>query len=365
MRVLFAAAGLALVAAVLGSTALASDQMRLMAAPNREAAALLLIADAAGIEPKPRSMNKAVELCRSGKSGLETIKRAAREIGLKLETADLTAANLRGIEGPVVAVERSPDEYAIYLLRGPSGVERLDSSGVRLVSWDEVARRFTGHILRMPQGAPRPAAAELQEFYQTVDVRGPGEAVKRQFRVTNKGAKPLLIDLRQISCRCATATSGNGSIPPGGSTEITMSAEPEEAGRSVYSATFDTNDPYWPRVVLVLDVKVPRTPKLYPETLFISLAGSRRSADEKVTLSAPPGVEAGSVSTTAKWLEARLGSRESVEGLTRWPVEVNVRDTVPLGESKAEVVVELAGGDLRSVRLPVTVRNFGVKSDVR
>ncbi|MBI4612790.1 MAG: DUF1573 domain-containing protein [Planctomycetes bacterium] len=332
-----------------------SDEGERRAAPNPGIAALILLAEATGRELDPAGFEKAIPACPGPEPSIEEVQAAGAFLGLELIARDASLDDLAAIPGPLIAAETGGAGYAVYLLRGPRSIQRLDKDGLETLEWSEISRRYAGRVLSIREKEPRAAALRVDEFHAVVSASGPGDVVEHVFHVANDGESPMSLRVTQVSCECSTAFGGDPAVPAGGETRLTVNIRAKQAGQARHRVVIATGDPYWPSAILTLEVRVPLSVGVYPEHLFISRGGEALPAN-RATLSAPLAARLTGLAATAPWLEARVTGERSEPERRLWSIEVAAAPSAPGGESHAEVILEVAMPGRVLVRLPVTVR---------
>ena len=239
----------------------------------------------------------------------------------------------------------------------------MDDLEARLASTTETAVSMAGNPQLVVEDGP--------EFdFGMMDL---SESKSHTFVLINEGDSPLTLDLLGTTCKCAIGTLPDGSIPPGGSGEVTMEWTAKgEAPEYRQSATIETNDPnkrvlrlsVFGKVVQILRA-VPRTvtltdvPSSAARTAVFELVNFKEDQFEmerfrwtNVDLEDYLEVEARPL--TAEELEDAYGA------LSGYHCEVTVRPGLPMGSFKSELGVQLNGD--RAVN--VAVRG-NVVTDIR
>jgi hypothetical protein len=287
----------------------------------------------------------------------ESLGPAAAALGVRLERVEASVEKWLEIPGPVLAEERASPGWAIYLLRSKHGVQRLSRRSVKMLTWEDAASRYTGRLLRMTAGAPRPSVLNLSEFHARISCRGPGDVVRRVFHIGNAGREPLGLRLVSTSCACSTVTLSSQTIQPGTEGTVRLTIRSQGVGLSDQRLVLATTDPYWPQITLGVELKTPQPISLYPERLFLSNFG--QTAEAEASLMAPGHASLLGLATTAAWLEAWTTPERELDELKQWTLHMRVHPPLSAGENRADVIAELSTPEASFARLPVIVRRFG------
>ncbi len=330
-----------------------------------DADAFTELTQAFGLERTAERAERWASNCPPGTvSRWEQLPAAAAALGIRLESRQVPLERWPDLPGPLIAAERDPPGWAVYLLRSKYAVQRFRHGNIETLSWTEVAERYAGRVLRRAE-IPRAAILDIQEFHARITCRSPDDQVQQVFRLGNLGRETLGIRVLGTSCACTAANATSQAIQPRGSGTVDVAVRAQGVGTARHRVLLATSDPYWPRVTLTVELTTPQPVSLYPERLFLSSFGEPLEAE--VTLAAPGQAKLGGMETTAAWLEAHATPERELAEMSQWSLHLRVRpETVP-GEHRADVLVELATPKTAIARLPVTVRRFaaGTAGDFR
>jgi hypothetical protein len=124
-------------------------------------------------------------------------------------------------------------------------------------SWQVVVICILSMIPMSVVAANAPSMALDRTEHDFGDVQE-GTEVKTSFVVSNAGNAPLVIDDVRTSCGCTGAVAGSRQVPPGGSTQITVSYDAAGAspGDKNHGVLIHCNDPNRPVAQLQIHVHV-------------------------------------------------------------------------------------------------------------
>ncbi|MCO6046740.1 DUF1573 domain-containing protein [Aeoliella sp. ICT_H6.2] len=96
-----------------------------------------------------------------------------------------------------------------------------------------------------------------------------GTSRKHSFKVTNKGTKPLTVQVVSTTCKCTAGDMAKNPIPPGETEDLTLTwVAKVNAGTFRQTATLETNDPRARRVELTVEGMVNNVSTVEPNQWF-------------------------------------------------------------------------------------------------
>jgi hypothetical protein len=120
-----------------------------------------------------------------------------------------------------------------------------------------------------PNGpAPKVNVGQTEYKFGTLDMHATGT---HDFVFSNTGKAPLVLRAGASSCRCAWSKIEQDTIPPGGSSRVTLTWKPKEkSGPYQQTATILTNDPAQPKVGLTVTGRFATALQFFPQLLVFS-----------------------------------------------------------------------------------------------
>jgi hypothetical protein len=219
--------------------------------------------------------------------------------------------------------------------------------------------------------APRAETTETEHAFGTI---GTGESGGHAFTIRNVGGGPLALTKGATSCTCTISDfekaeggdpAGTKTVPPGGSTVVTVRWKGKGSGPFRQQATIFTNDPRRPEIVFVVAGRVVPTWKAVPEAVvFPRLSattgdraevrlftfGAHPPADAEAVIDDPQAAQFFSLATAALPAAELADEPGATGGLL---LSVGVKPGLPLGPLRHTILVSFRTPDPVAVELPV------------
>jgi len=147
-------------------------------------------------------------------------------------------------------------------------------------------------------------------------VMNPGDKQTRKFTVRNEGEGDLKLSLGKTTCKCTLANLDEETIPPGGSTEITLEWHTEEAQfRFRQAAVINTNDPRQPMFELAVEGSVRTKLATLPSEVYFAEVpkNTGRTTDVLLYSQAFDRLEITSIESTLPAVTATLATEPTTD----------------------------------------------------
>ena len=274
------------------------------------------------------------------------IQSAATTLKWPLNSGTFTLQQMRARGGAYLVKVRAPDEWMVVAAVGSSQSVVQSAHGVAVMPNAVLQQRMTSDVLM--SGAPDAASRVLVvEPVVAARVATIGEALRIRVPIRNRGAVPLQVQTLHASCSCTSDDNSPRILAAGESGELSFKVDARESGKRMVSVLVGTNDPLWPRLTLAFEIETPQV--ITPPTLFLS--GQKGQVLKGTTdLVLPPRATVSGVSSKNPLLLAKLVDG-AVTGAQRIAVEVAA--DAPAGQFADILDVELSGGDITKIVVPV------------
>jgi len=187
-----------------------------------------------------------------------------------------------------------------------------------------------------------------------------GSKVAHEFEIGNEGEADLLIQRISASCGCTASTVSSRTIPPGKSEKLRVEFDTAGfSGNKTKSVQVVTNDPQRQEIVFSLKGVVEPGVVVEPARLEFGEITSSSSLEERqrqftVRSGASSGVVISSVKSYSRYVSV------AAQGGSSYKIELSPE--LPKGEFRDRVVVEVEGGKVQPVNVPITA---SVRRDLR
>lgn len=182
-----------------------------------------------------------------------------------------------------------------------------------------------------------------------------GAAVSYDFSINNSGSSDLIIDRVIAGCGCTATSLTATNIKPGEEGRIRVSMDSHGmSGRVSKDVRIYSNDPDNAISVVSLVGDIEPEIRVEPANLFfdklIKVSGASAPTKEvSVKVNSNSKLKIQSIKSYSKFIKVEERSVSDNEK----KVEVSLDPSLPLGEFRDRVVVELIGGDRKSLNIPV------------
>ena len=182
-----------------------------------------------------------------------------------------------------------------------------------------------------------------------------GQEITHDYTIKNSGTAELSIQRIVPSCGCTIANSSSSLLPAGGEGKISVQFDTSGfSGDKTKIVRVYSNDPDSPVQDIVLKGRVEPDVQIEPRTVFLGevVAGSEGPGPRQiVSLSLKDGAKL--KITGFKTFSRYLKVEEVESGARHRRIAVSLDPSVPAGDFRDRVVVELDGGADKTVNLPV------------
>lgn len=266
---------------------------------------------------------------------------------------------------PCIIHLKAPAHFLTVARASSEWVQLLDSGRVIVVPREEIEKRYSGHALildqsQFPDGGAR---LEVPDFHHTFGIAGVGQEVEHAFTIRNAGDEDLVVVPQSGTCCGAPkVTIPTDTLPPGETTQVTVSFTITYSGSVMKSAKLLTTDPTQPVVFLTVHGKVPHDLRVYPDRIY--LGGDKGALPIRtVTISGPAEMDLTEVTTERGLFDLTLSEpRVSEDEKKTWTLELAFKPESFVGEIADQLSINTTHAERPLVTIPITGR---IRGDLR
>jgi hypothetical protein len=297
----------------------------------------------------------------------------AARLGFKTKAVKIGFDELVVSHKPAILHLKDPDHFVLMLDGSAQHVRLLEYANgiVAVVSRTELEKRFDG-IALLPEvdslGAPQ-VQFEATDF--EFGIAGIGQKIEHDYQFSNRGSKPLKIEIGHTSCGCTVAffqktddtTVQSGSskelvLPPGSVSKVKLSFTAQTIGNVQQMVTVRTNDPVRPLIYLTIRGTSPRDVQVSPQAVSIDVqkqAGLRKTL--QVTGSSAMDVTRVDCDDPTLQITQKLVSTDADTKV--WQILITRDQPLTVGRSKATISIGTTHPSRPLITVPVAIQVQG------
>ncbi|WP_442484228.1 DUF1573 domain-containing protein [Aeoliella sp. SH292] len=221
-------------------------------------------------------------------------------------------------------------------------------------------------ILRADSGAPMGFPKfEIDSREYNFGTMQRGTERKHSFVVSNRGTAPLSVAVVSTTCKCTAGEMKNNPIPPGESTELTLTWQAKTVpGTFRQTATLETSDPRARRVELTVEGQVTDVSAMEPKEWFfdkLRVGEGRKESiyvmsfqDEPLKIeSAEPAPETTNTGYKVEVVEVAKDELPDPKAISGYRLDVTPPDSLPLGPLNDWIVLKTNIAGAEELRVPI------------
>jgi peroxiredoxin len=280
------------------------------------------------------------------------IKDGVTRLGLPLHAKKLSLQQIQEQGGAALVYLHAPEQLVCVSALSRDNVFVYEQGEVKVVALKSFARRYSGEALRLIVSEKK-SGLKINTPLTVVPVTSSGEEVNVVVPVFNQGRQTLNLDIEKTSCSCTSNKDSVRVLQPGQRGSLHFVIHSSGWGTRFVSATIRTNDPFWPRFMLLFQVDVP--PSVVPSPSRLTIQGNEGEAIERTLVLFLPD-KASILKTTAlnSFISARLIRREAIaNNMSSHRINVNIAANAPTGAFKDQLIFDLKNANVPRISVPV------------
>lgn len=278
---------------------------------------------------------------------MRDVAQVALQFKLPFRAARLNWQQLQQRGSAALLHLKAPEQFLTVASFGAKYSVVYNEGRADIMANDALMRRYAGEALTV--AAQTMPMVQVNDPVQMARVTSLGEPLSIQVPVVNRGKAKLELSVEQTSCSCTGDDQSTKLLAPQQTGALKFKVQPDAQGTRLITATVRASDPTRPRILLAFQVTTPQSATQAPAPVFLSGAKGQ-VINQEMTLTLPIEAKVLRVSTTHPWLVATQAGE--MQGTSR-RFALAVAPTAPAGAFEDQVVIELKGGDVTRVVVPV------------